>query len=247
MRVAVCIPWRETPERVRAFRWVAQRWRDLYGWPVVAEDAPTSYWSKAAAVNRTVDRAVAEHRPDVLVIADADLVLLEPVETAERALLEGWAVGHDRALRLTKAASARLLATPPDVPLYPDHVARSDVRRSVPALLGDGALAITPMAWEFVGGMDERFREWGHQQVALGHACRTLLGPAPQPDLPTLHFDHDSGDKERKEHPFYEANTRLARRYSSTRTANGMARLVSEPGRRPSRAGEGATGPGAAR
>jgi len=238
VKVAVCIPWRETPERVRAYRWAVERWRRITGWPVVSEDSPTSYWSKAVAGNRTVDRALVQHAPDVLFVVDADLVLLDPQSIAERALRDGWAVGHDRLLRLSESASDRLLASAPDVEVREEHfgrdrAGRKEVKRTVPALLGDTALAITPDAWEYVGGFDERFKEWGGQQVSVGHAARVLLGEIEQPNIAAYHFWHGPITyKSRSDHPYYKANASLARRYSSTRTVEGMLRLVSEEGRR---------------
>lgn len=174
MNVAVCIPWRETPERSRAYLWVVERWRRITGWPVVSEDSPTSYWSKAVAGNRTVDRALVEHAPDVLFVVDADLVLLNPQSVAERALRDGWAVGHDRLLRLSESASDRLLASAPDVEVREedfgrDRAGRKEVKRTVPALLGDTALAITPNAWEHIGGVRRTLQRVG-RSAGLGRS-----------------------------------------------------------------------------
>jgi len=161
VRTVVLVPWRPgEPVRERN-REIASRWLDELGWPITDGDRPGP-WSRAAAVNAAARRA---GRWDLALVADADTIG-EPAVVAEAAALAlrigGGVRPHDRLWRLRRHATARVSR----------HGTRGlgGSRLSSGLQPGGGLLVIARKAWEAVGGFDERFTGWGHEDSFLGYS-----------------------------------------------------------------------------
>lgn len=175
------VPFRANSKRdprIPAWDWIRQRWEVLLpdAELVVGTDTGSKPFSKSAAVNDAFSRSSGW----MLVIADADSwverdALEEGLEFAARRerLVMPWVVSH----RLTKADSAEVMVADPRGPL---PVTREMTERCK----GDGpspasaamVVCLQRTAFQRVGGMDERFRGWGSEDVSFGLACWTLLG-----------------------------------------------------------------------
>lgn len=216
-QVSVIIPWRaEGPERARALQAVLNRYAAHQEWQVVVAEHDGGEFNKAAAVNDGVRRSCG----DVLVICDADL-LCPGVEEAVEMCRKGtkWVMPYTTLHRLTQEATQRVLSgadpkgQPTDLAPYP-------------GVVGGGVVVLQRRFYEAVP-MDERFVGWGGEDIAWGHALRTLAGAPRSVAGPLYHLWHPS------EHiganRGSDANFALYQRYAKAlRNPNLMRRLVRE-------------------
>lgn len=143
-------------------------------------------WIKAVAA----ERAVAQAKADVLVVADAD-VWPHPAEAVSEAVdlaASGeapWVVPHKEVRRLSPEASYRALHCGTELseslPL---------AERAYSGMPGGGLLVITAEAWRQIGGYDPRFRGWGGEDSSLGRTANTLLGNRHRLHAALYHFWH---------------------------------------------------------
>lgn len=217
MTVSILVPmggpaceWRE-----RAWSWVQRHYSENHGdWELVAGKCSEPEWSKGAAVADAFSRSSG----DVLVIADADSYTTpEAVRTA--ALTTSWAVPHGRVYRLNQRATELLYA---GEPLRRGHTAREPYMG--PA--GGGILALTRAAYLEVGGVDERFRGWGGEDVSLAWALETLVGPYRRIGAPLHHLWHPHPAPNLRGSP--ESEALVARYKAARRSPELMLALVQE-------------------
>lgn len=157
MGAVVLVPWRPgSPIREQNWEWTRPHLLSL-GYPLFLGDVPGP-WARAAACNEAARRAGDW---GVAVIADADTIP-EPDAIARAVVLAEETRGairpHDRLWNLNRAQSR--------------IVGRRGTRairltERSPKLLGGGLLIVSRAAWEKVGGYDERFVGWGHEDSAL--------------------------------------------------------------------------------
>lgn len=160
MKAVVCVPWRGG-EAQREANWAATLpFLEGLGYRIYTGDSQGA-WSRAGACNAA---AAAAGAWDVAIFADADtiperVVIRRAVDIARRR--EGAVRPHDHLWRLTRVGSRMLL--------------RRGIERFSPSLAsgtfpGGGLLVVSRRAFEAVGGFDERFVGWGHEDSALGIA-----------------------------------------------------------------------------
>lgn len=256
--ISVIIPFRASMsqmQRIHNLLWLLKYWRaSLPGAEVVVGKDPDQGkpFSKSAAVNN----GVARTRGDILVIVDADgfidaesvLHCAGEIRAARKRGQKLWFVPYRRFLRLTEAATRRLLASDPRKPLaFPSPLPQEDV------LGGSGSdptighwygamIQICPReAFEAAGGWDERFRGWGGEDHAAMRAMDTLWWPHKTLPGRVLHMWHPQispeGEREQvhwknrmwagQEAP--GANDALAGRYyGAYRSPERMRKLVDE-------------------
>ncbi len=157
-------------------------------------------FSKTAAVNDAAQRANGK----IFVILDADTVIdpeviWECVARIGQAAANGynlWFVPYRRLFRLTEAATKIALAEDPHEPfIFTDPISHYWVESTEGSAHGShfGAMCqVMPRkAFFSVGGMDERFRGWGSEDVSFVRAVDTLWGRHKTTDNQILHLRHD--------------------------------------------------------
>jgi hypothetical protein len=195
MRTVLLVPWR-TDDGPRAAAWAVcrRRWRAQFpDWPIYEGASPSGPFQRAAAIN---DAAAQAGEWDVAVIIDADVMLPEANvrEAVDRAWISGkvtWA--HRRWRELTKEATERLTGGKADryapgilgggiedadftaedtggKPLLDLSVSKTT------AFSWSCCIAIRRDAWDTIGGFDERFVGWGHEDAAFMSAAGALVG-----------------------------------------------------------------------
>lgn len=207
--VSLVVPWRpDTGPRAHAWAWLRQRYARCFpDWEIVTGVSDDPDWCKAEAVNDAARRA----RGAVLVIADADVVCTTAALRHAVALASNqpWVIPHRIVYRLNPLETVRVLAGDPERNPAPDPTAH--IRTPYTGVAGGGMLVLRHGAFHAVGGMDQRFRNWGRQDEALAVALDTLVGRPTRLDAPLWHLWHDPGA--RLQNPHYQRNTRLYRAY----------------------------------
>lgn len=183
MRIVTLVPWRGGND-YREWCWdVCRPYVEELGYPLFAGDAPGP-WSRAQAVNNIANEA---GKWDVALINDADTVLEEGAVRRTVAWVKdtrGAARPHDWRWMLNPQGTIYFAQTGPHTP-NAKHLGRM--------YGGGGALIVHREAWERVGGFDDSFIGWGHEDSALNIA---LLREASYDRLPgeAWHLWHPTDD-----------------------------------------------------
>lgn len=212
MDVVILVPWRGGDElREQSYR-VVRPYLNSLGWPIFEGDSD-GLWSRGAALNAAAAEAGAW---DVAVIADADTI---PPQGLDAAVSAAHAAGggirpHDHLYRLTPSGSLRV-ATDGLAGLREHHI--------LDEYPGGGLMVVSRIAWDAVGGFDERFVGWGHEDSAFGIQ---LVVKASWDQLPgaAYHLWHPDSPKRTRE---YAVNAKLLRQARSQH-----ARALSEESNR---------------
>lgn len=227
------VPWRAgDPVREQAWSHVKPALGAL-GWPIFTGDTGGEF-SRSAACNAA---AAAAGEWDVAVVADADTYHpLAPMRLAVDAAHESGraVVPWDRRHKLNEFGSANVVFTlegvadvgrlgdPSTAERYePGEEAAPWNQPSYPIWRRGGAIVIPRAAWEMVGGFDEGFRRWGHEDCAQRLALGTLAGlMAVEGDC--WHLYHAPVARER--HYGFRENRDRFRRYQSVEGEPGLMR-----------------------
>jgi hypothetical protein len=157
VKIVTLVPWRPgEATREQNWEWTRPHLEAL-GYPLFLGDRPGP-WARAAACNEAARSARAW---DVALIADADTIPQpEAIETAVALAIRtrGAIRPHDRLWNLTRIQSRSAGVRGP---------LKLRLPRNQPRLLGGGLLVVSRRAWDMVGGYDERFIGWGHEDSAL--------------------------------------------------------------------------------
>jgi hypothetical protein len=156
VKVVTLVPWRGEDE-LREQSWdIVRPYLERFGWRIYLGDREGP-WSRGAAINAAARDA---GNWDVAVIADADTIPPEGLDAAVvTALRSGGGVRpHDHLYRLTPSGSIAA-ANRGTAALEPRHIEREHP--------GGGFLIVAREGWDRVGGFDERFVGWGHEDSSL--------------------------------------------------------------------------------
>jgi hypothetical protein len=133
---------------------------------------------------------------DVLVLQDADSVVdWSVVHQGVQLVADGqadWVVPHHKVYRLSSGATAEW---------YLGHPVTRLERGVYQGPAGGGVVILSRAAFDEVGGMDERFTEWGWEDQAFGRALGTLVGPYRRLTSVLHHLWHPPAIASRKPSP----------------------------------------------
>lgn len=180
VRAVVLVPWRPSDDRRRIlWDWVRPFLSEL-GWPIIEGDDGKEPFSRAAAANAA---ATASGDWDVALLADADTVQ-DPraaQHAARWALETGGAVRPwTHRIKLSQPGTLKLVQSGPEAVCDCDR----DRRDRTNPHGGGGTLVVSRAAWDAVGGMDEDFRGYGNEDLALRAAIETLVLGEGLPAVP---------------------------------------------------------------
>ena len=173
MQTSILIPFRDDDHsRMRTFTWIERRWQHLMPEAEICIGTDTGTpFSKTAAVNDAYTRSTG----DTLIVCDADSWISNPATAVAHAFRTGHlVVPWNDVLRATAEDSADILNQWPEN----FHIPSGARRRALPPpkpLTAGMCFVIRRDAFEFVCGMDPRFRGYGHEDVAFRRACDVLL------------------------------------------------------------------------
>src|SRR6185437_3481241 len=200
-KITLLVPFRaDNPQRAKVWQWLMRYWKhELPDAELIVCTDDSRPFCKAAAFNRGFETA----KGGIIVLLDADCYIRGPVIqdcahkiwSSARRGIPLWYVPYRRFYRLNETASKRLMASDPADPVrFPDPPAHGDVEQPETASTGHwwGALIqIMPQeAFAEAGGMDERFRGWGGEDVSFMLAVDTLYGKHKTSNNPVCHVWH---------------------------------------------------------
>jgi len=218
-KTAVCIPYRPIDdERVANFACVKERW-ESFGFPVFHGDSDGDE-DAMFSCSQARNRAVAQTDASVFIIADGDILLgsKEQAQTACRLALENdcYVVAFSELIVLDWEATRAVRAGA--------DPAEQEALESAGRIWGN-CFAISRTLFKRVGGFDERFIGYGHEDGAFLNACSTL-GSKDRVEGVAYHLRHPAPDRSLIS---LEQKTQLAIRY---RDADGdvekMTTLIGE-------------------
>lgn len=165
-RVVIGIPWRPQPARLAAHAFVREWWANVLPDAEIVEVDTDHHPFNLAACRNVCARTAADLGADIVVIADADVIIDDPARVY--AAVDGARDGSlhmpfTDQLYLTADETAALIA--------------SGIHPIRTPTLGNGCCYIVqPAAYFAAGGSDERFSGWGGDDDQLVAATTTLIG-----------------------------------------------------------------------
>lgn len=205
--ISLLVPFRSDGAwREEVWEWLRQYWaHELPAAEIIMgeDNDPDKTFCKTEAVNNAAKKA----KGDIFVILDADCyisgdVLIKDAEEIRKARRRGhrlWFIPYRRFYRLTKAYTEDVLESDPAHPLFPPVHPGPDITEEIGEKKGSsshghwfGALIqmLPREAFEFVGGMDPRFRDWGGEDVSFMRAVDTLWARHHTSNNPVYHLWH---------------------------------------------------------
>lgn len=184
MRVVTLVPFRGgDPIRDDAWSVVRPHLEDL-GWPVLTGDGP-GVWNRSAACNAAA-RDAGDW--DVAVVADADTIhepaavrLAVDLAHAEQIAVVPWDRRYKLSVEGSRRAATHGIAALTDADVEPRELMAAWNLPSYPTWRCGSTIVIPRSAWEAVGGFDEGFHTWGHEDCANRLALETLVGLTRSP------------------------------------------------------------------
>lgn len=231
-QISLLVPFRDDNEhRARTWAWLKAYYEaNLPSCEVVMGTDDGYPFSKAAAVNDAASRA----RGRTFVILDADAfvdagVLLDIARTVDedrRVGRQRWFMPYRRLYRMSEHATMSLLGTEPTQAKPPTALPRAmcepestDSATNYGHQYGALMQVLPREAFFAAGGMDQRFRGWGSEDVSFLRAVDTIWGLHEVYNASIVHLWHSrpgkSADGSRKwVGQTDKANSRLAQRYA---------------------------------
>jgi hypothetical protein len=172
MKLSALFPYKpDFGERDYIWSIVRKRYEQLFPQIEICIGSDDSQlFCRSHAVNEAAKKATG----DVFIIVDMDVVF--NVETINRITMlvneHPWIIPYTKGVRLTEKASKILLEQGfPEVIQHQD----SDVELTI-TWLGPLMNVMTRRCFEAIGGMDEHFIGWGHEDGAMVAALDTICG-----------------------------------------------------------------------
>jgi hypothetical protein len=172
MKIVTVIPWKETPSRKEPFQalidWYQTNLPDI---EIILVNASDEVWLPSATRNLGVRKA-QEAGCDVVIINDADTIpeLHSLLEAAKLAYSDGMVHNPYRLCKTFTYEESK--------PYYDGVKQLHELRGTEHVTANGGIYVCTPEAWWKIGGMDEKFKQWGYEDSAFEIAHGIINGCA---------------------------------------------------------------------
>jgi hypothetical protein len=183
--ITVAMPWRPTPDRVRAYERVSRFWLEEMGLELITADSGAGAFNRSEARNNAVEAVTTE----IVIVADAD-VMPQPMALA-MALMDG--IGGEVCWLYDEYRIIDPFWIDAPNPWMGQRM-RCFCGQMLPGCCGavSGLFICRTETYWRLGGHDVRFgAQWGGEDNAFACAAATLAGARRVPGL-AVSFDHDA-------------------------------------------------------
>lgn len=169
MKIGLVIPWRPTPSRIKPLAKVIEWYKiNLPDIEIFYTDRPGEFWSASGSRNDGVRRAQEAHC-DVVILNDADTLpeldsLLEAIDAAQS---DGMIHNPYRLCKYFDMEMSEQFYAGKDIKL---------LKHTLYTEANGGIWVCTPETWWSIGGMDEKFVQWGAEDSAFELAHTVIKG-----------------------------------------------------------------------
>jgi hypothetical protein len=169
MKIGLVIPWRETPSRVRPLQALLEWYQtNLPDVEIIYADKPGEFWSASGSRNLGIRKA-QEAGCDVVILNDADtLPQLPPLlEAIEQCQTDGMVHNPYRLCKYFDMNMSELIYA---------GMNKDVLKHTLFTEANGGIWVCTPQSWWDIGGMDEKFLQWGGEDNAFELAHTVIKG-----------------------------------------------------------------------
>jgi hypothetical protein len=220
MNVAVVVPRRAHGWRDLLWRYAKPHW-EAAGYPILEVEHTEGLFNRSWCLNEGA-RLAGDW--DVLILADAD-VIVEAAQVhaaAGLAMVTGsYTVAGDERYGLTQRPTELLLQGWRFEKWRDFRMEQCKEHRWECGMtthnFNSHAVAIRRDLWETVGGFDERFEGWGHEDGAFLAACETFGANIERVAGPLIHLFHERAPERSRIHPHWGKNRDLRARYTEAK------------------------------
>jgi len=220
MKLGLVIPWREQPSRIKPLEavlfWYQTNLPDI---EIFYSNKPGKYWNAGASRNDGVKKAQEAHC-DVIIVNDADtLPEIQPLLKAIKDCQEDGMIHNPYNLckYFDKETSERF---------YNGEDIKLLKHKLFPDANG-GIWVCTPETWWSIGGMDEKFLQWGGEDSVFEIAHKIIKGKNfTKHDGYIYCLGHNKQEKEEGFSLNYSKNVELYWKYYSISSPEIMLDLV---------------------
>jgi GT2 family glycosyltransferase len=205
----VAVPWRTRgdPYREKSLRYVRNHLKSITGIDPTLVDGNKDEFSLSAARNVGVKKA-KESGKSIVVICDADTIvepdaILNSIELARKSkhVILPYTICKPLTIKSTN--------------LYYEGHDVKDLREAGNFDWSTGGVYVSSVsAWEYLGGQDERFTNWGCEDTAFNLASQKMNRPLQRVDGTIYPLWHQSYAREEDE--WYIYNSNLLKWYSES-------------------------------
>lgn len=170
MKIVVVIPWRPTPTRMEAFNalmnWYKTNLPDI---DILFADAPGETWLPSHSRNLGVRKA-QEAGCDIVILNDADTI------PELSSLLEAAKLAYSDNMVHNPYHLCKTFTYEESKPYYDGLKELHELKGTEHVTANGGIYVCTPQAWWSIGGMDEKFKQWGYEDSAFNYAHAIING-----------------------------------------------------------------------
>lgn len=169
MKIGLVIPWRETPSRIKPLEMVLDWYKtNLPDIEIIYADKPGEFWCASGSRNLGVRKAQEAHC-DVVILNDADTLpeLAPLLEAIEQCQTDGMVHNPYRLCKYFDMRMSELIYSGMDMRV---------LKHTLYTEANGGIWVCTPETWWSVGGMDEKFLQWGGEDNVFELAHTVIKG-----------------------------------------------------------------------
>lgn len=222
MKLGIIIGWRETPSRLEPFNYVLNWYKTNFpDAEIILTDTDGEVWEPSKARNLGVHKA-QELGCDVIVVSDADsLAELGPLKEAIKECQKDGLIHNPYYIykHLTYQATQ-------------DYYSGVSIMQCPGYMYNDsvgGIWVCKPEAWWEIGGMDEKFLQWGPEDRAFDFAHKVIKGTSfIKHEGWLISFAHERQEQDQHFSKSHLYNTLLFAEYHKVRTPEELLELITK-------------------
>lgn len=167
MKIAVVIPWRETPSRLPLKEYVTDWYsKNLPEAKIIFSDSGHEQFNLSASRNLGAKEVLGY---DIVIHNDADTI------PDKNSLLEGIEKTYESGYFCNPYNDYRFIDAEETQKVLDGVVSIETAQHQRIGGACSGIVITTPQTWETIGGFDEGFKGWGYEDAAISAAHSTLM------------------------------------------------------------------------